>query len=164
MPRLVTIIALWAVMQVRADPEIHLIPEGYTGEVTIVFNAPDGASFDVEDGARLYRIPVNGILFTQFPVNYGMDRSRKFFLVTPYGDRHEIHDPGESTLRDTPENRANPRVEIFSSTRNFIQAGIRSCEIQYEQYFVGTRAQLLDRSDANLWRINKYVQDTFKCP
>jgi hypothetical protein len=164
MPRLVAIIALWAVMQGRADPEIHLIPEGYTGEVTIVFNAPDGAPFDVEDGARLYRIPSSGILFTQFPLNYGMGPVRKCFLVAPNGDRREIHDSGESTLRDTPENRTNPRIEIFNSGRGFIQAGLRPCEIQYEQYFVGTRAQVLDRSDANLWRINKYLQDTFKCP
>jgi hypothetical protein len=107
---------------------------------------------------------VNGILFTQFPSNYGMGPVRKFFVVAPNGDRREIHDPGESTLRDTPENRANRQVEIFSSIRGHIQAGLRPCDIEFEQYFVGTRAQLLDRSDANLWRINKYVHDTFKCP
>ena len=36
---------------------------------TIVFNAPNGEPLDVEDGARLYRIPLSGILFTQLALN-----------------------------------------------------------------------------------------------
>lgn len=47
------LVAFWAaVMQERADPEIHLIPAGYTGEVTIVFHALDGAPLDIEDGGH----------------------------------------------------------------------------------------------------------------
>ena len=60
--------ALWAAMMQqdrRADSEVHLIPAGYSSDVTIVFNAPNGEPLDVEDGARLYRIPLTGILFTQ---------------------------------------------------------------------------------------------------
>ena len=164
MPLLIAI-AFWiAVMQGRADPEIHLIPAGYVGVVTIVFLAPDGGPPDIEGDARLYRIPLTGILFTQSLPNLGMNPVRRFFSIAPDGERHPITESGESTVPDTPENRAKPDVEIFNSSRGYIQAGLRPCDIQYEQYFVGTRAQLLDRSDAELWRINKYVQDTFKCP
>jgi hypothetical protein len=164
MPLLMAIVALWAaMMQIRAESEIHLIPAGYVGEVTIVFNAPDGQPFDVEDGARLYRIPTSGILFTQFPLNNGTSPDQRYFLVAPNGDRQPIVNSGEGTVQDTRENRAKLDVEIFSKTRGHIQAGLRPCAIEFEQYFVGTRAQLLDRRDADHWRITKYVQDTFKC-
>lgn len=158
--------ALWAAMMQqdrRADSEVHLIPAGYSGDVTIVFNAPNGEPLDVEDGARLYRIPLTGILFTQLAINEGHSPEQRFFLVAPNGDRQLITDrPGGAA--DTPEQRANPAVGIFSQTRGHIQAGFTSCAIEYEQYFVGTRAQFLDLDDASTGRITKYLQDTFKCP
>ena len=163
---LVIAFALWAAMMQqdrRADSEVHLIPAGYSGDVTIVFNAPNGEPLDVEDGARLYRIPLTGILFTQLAINEGHSPEQRFFLVAPNGDRQLMTDrPGGAA--DTPEERANPTVGIFSQTRGHIQAGLTSCAIEYEQYFVGTRAQFLDRSDASTHRITKYLQDTFKCP
>jgi hypothetical protein len=163
MPLLIAIVALLAaMMQIRAEPEIHLIPAGYVGDVTIVFNASDGQPFDVEDGARLYRIPTSGILFTQFPLNNGTSPDQRYFLVAPDGERQPIARSGAS-VDDTRENRAKPDVEIFSQTRGHIQAGPRSCPIEYEQYFVGTRAQFLDRSGTDHWRVTKFLQDTFKC-
>ena len=160
------LVALSALMrQGFADPEIHLIPAGYTGEVTIVFHSVNGQPLDVEDGARLYRIPVTGILFTQLAPNEGMGPVRKFFLVSENGERKPITGYWASQVHDTPENRAHPEVEIFNPTRGQMQAAEhRPCPVEYEQYFVGTRAQLLDRSDAHGHRINKYLHDTFKCP
>ena len=55
----------FAGLQGRADPEIHVIPSGYVGEVTIVFRAAKGEPAAREGDARLYRIPENGILLTQ---------------------------------------------------------------------------------------------------
>jgi len=163
---LVIAVALWAAMMQqdrRADSEVHLIPAGYSGEVTIVFHAQNGEPLDVEDGARLYRIPLGGILFTQLAPNEGHSPERRFFVVVPNGDRQPITE-WSGSVPDTPEERANPAVGIFSQTRGQVQAGLTSCAIEFEQYFVGTRAQLLDRSDASSGRITKYLQDTFKCP
>jgi hypothetical protein len=163
---LVIAFALWAAMMQqmqRADAEVHLIPAGYVGEVTIVFNAPNGEPLDIEDGARLYRIPLTGILFTQLAINEGHSPEQRFFLVAPNGDRQPITQLSGS-VADLLEERANPTVGIFSQTRGQIQAGLTPCAIDFEQYFVGTRAQLLDRSDASSGRITKYLQDTFKCP
>jgi hypothetical protein len=76
----------------------------------------------------------------------------------------EIHlIPAGCAGEDTPANRTDPEVQVFNPIRGYIQAGLRPCDIEYEQYFVGTKAQLLDRSDANQSRVIKYVQDTFKC-
>jgi hypothetical protein len=106
---------------------------------------------------------LTGILFTQLAINEGHSPEQRFFLVAPNGDRQPITQLSGS-VADLLEERANPTVGIFSQTRGQIQAGLTPCAIDFEQYFVGTRAQLLDRSDASSGRTTKYLQDTFKCP
>ena len=82
--------------QPLADPEIHLIPEGFTGPVAIVFRAIDGEPAATEDGARLYRIPADGILLTQAEPNIGISPAWHFFLVAASGERTGDPDLGES--------------------------------------------------------------------
>src|ERR1700748_9632 len=76
----------------RSEPTIYLIPEGYTGRVVVVFNQTGkpikykdnynhdaiyvskvGTPVKYENGHRVYEIPSNGILLTQFESTYGWD-------------------------------------------------------------------------------------------
>jgi hypothetical protein len=141
-----------------AHPEIHLIPVGYAGFVTIAFMTNIGQPGDFEGNARLYRIPAHGMLFTQSPPNHGSGPERQFFIVEPNGDRHPVK-ISISTLDDTPHNRAHPDIEIFALTRGSTQG--ERCSIEYDQYFVGTRAQYLDADSSE---VSKRLEDTFKCP
>jgi len=63
-----------------AKPEIYLIPENYSGEILVFFDQPDGTPLEMEGKKRIYRIPENGILFTQFKWNRGA-HNRKFFMI-----------------------------------------------------------------------------------
>jgi hypothetical protein len=151
-------------LQGRADPEIHLIPSGYVGEVSIVFRAVGGESPAWEGDARLYRIPETGILLTQAEPNVGMSPAWKFFSITPSGERVPISRIWASTVHDTPENRAYAPVEIFYPRRGRLQAGRLPCDVEYDQYFVGTRAQLLSRNPADdRRRFAEFLQKTFVC-
>jgi hypothetical protein len=58
----------------RAEPELHLIPDGFEGPVLIVFNDPNGTQPEYEGKSRLYEIPPSGVLRTQFPPNDGWGR------------------------------------------------------------------------------------------
>ena len=138
MPLVLVLFALAAVIrQGIADTEVHL----------------------------MYRVPASGILFTQLSPNEGMAPVRKFLLVSENGERRPITGYWASGGHDTPENRAHPDVEIFAPIRGYLQsAEHRPCPVEYEQYFVGTRAQLLERSDDHRHRVYKYLHDTFKCP
>ena len=49
----------------RAEPEIHLIPKGYVGWVTIAFGAANGQAAAYEGDAHPYRIPSTGVLITK---------------------------------------------------------------------------------------------------
>jgi hypothetical protein len=55
-----------------AEPEVHLLPAGYIGRVTIEHGRADGAPAEREGDARLYRIPEGGVLATAAPPNYGV--------------------------------------------------------------------------------------------
>lgn len=73
----------------EAEDTIRLIPEGYEGAVLIIFNQKDGESKEYDDDKRVYRIPKNGILRTQFKPNYGV-RNHQFFYVNSNNERIEI--------------------------------------------------------------------------
>jgi hypothetical protein len=51
---------------VRNEPEVYLLPDGYVGPVLIVYDQPTGEPRKYEAGARVYEIPENGMLLTQF--------------------------------------------------------------------------------------------------
>ncbi len=73
----------------KAEDTIRLIPEGYEGSVLIIFNQNDGAPKEYEGDKRVYRIPENGVLRTQFEPNYGVQK-HSFFYVSSEGERTGI--------------------------------------------------------------------------
>ena len=115
----------------RAEPEIHLIPKGYVGWVTIAFRGANGEAPAHEGDARLYRIPSSGVLITQAEPNRGSSPAWRFFFEDPERTRTPIvhFDPTDAT------------VGIAYIRRGRQQVG--SCDVEYDQYFVGTKAQLL---------------------
>jgi hypothetical protein len=50
----------------RADSERHIIPKGFAGLEIIIYDQKDGSPAKYNDGFRVYEIPENGILKTQF--------------------------------------------------------------------------------------------------
>lgn len=68
-----------------SDPEIHLIPYLYRGQIIISFDTTNGtpARYD-EKGYRVYDIRENGTLKTQFTANIGIRPPEKFefYLLT----------------------------------------------------------------------------------
>jgi hypothetical protein len=127
----------------RAEPEIHLIPKGYVGWVTIAFRGANGEAPAYEDDARVYRIPQGGVLITQAEPNVGSSPAWRFFVENPGWARTPIVLIWPTTVHDTEANRVDPSVGIFYIRRGRQQAGHVPCDVEYDQYFVGTKAQLL---------------------
>jgi hypothetical protein len=122
----------------RAKPELIQVPKNYQGEILILFDQPNGDSMVYSNGKRVYKIPKNGILFTQFPWNPGsinrkfcystsdnstnIDEVKRNYLFKP-GDADSnqisIIDKGPYYYRDTVGNRYLFRAERFViSTRS----------------------------------------------
>ena len=62
-----------------AEDSIYLIPDGYEGPVFVIFDQPAGNPEKYENGDRVYEIPSNGILRTQFPPNRGRQKIQFFY-------------------------------------------------------------------------------------
>jgi hypothetical protein len=75
--------------QKKAEDTITLISEGYQGPVVIVLNQKGGQEKVYEGEKRIYKIPENGVLQTQFQEEYGL-QSNKFYYVSKEGNRSEI--------------------------------------------------------------------------
>ncbi len=89
------------------QPEDYLIPYGYKGRVDIVFNQKDGAAVRYEGGRRVYQIPFDGILKTQFKDEYGFIDHHYFYL--------------DSTGKRIPLNIFQTHYNADSSTKSDIK-------------------------------------------
>lgn len=124
--------------------EIFLLPEDYQGAFYVVYNVPDAEPLTYEDGAPVYDIPQDGILLTQTDVTPNSVRSDKFFYESEDGSRQIIDGRWTTSFNDTPENRADDQVYIFSE--DLVKYGYtRDCSIYYSDFYVGTKAQALDQ-------------------
>src|SRR4051812_14822930 len=66
------------------EPADFLIPKGYTGRVAVVFEQKQGEKPKYLNGRRIYDIPANGILLTQFKAEFGFIDYR-YFLIDSNG-------------------------------------------------------------------------------
>ncbi len=71
------------------QPETYLIPYGFKGRVNIIFNQPTGKPPIYENGRRVYAIPNNGILLTQFRDEYGII-DHQYFYVNQDGSKNPL--------------------------------------------------------------------------
>ena len=75
----------------NAEPETFLIPEDYSGGViVIIFNQKNGSVKEYDEGRRIYRIPKNGILHTQFSPVEGVLNEKFFWVDKKYNLINEI--------------------------------------------------------------------------
>jgi len=92
-------------------PEKTFIPAGYTGDVKVYLDSPDGEEKEFLNGYRVLRIPHSGILYTQFRPNMGSqftDRPRKLFYYYSKCDTMKLRtiyhcidlEPKDSLTRD----------------------------------------------------------------
>jgi hypothetical protein len=73
----------------KPEPETYLIPEGFRGRATVIFNQKEGAIPKYEKGRRIYEMPANGILLTQFKDEYGF-LDHQYYYVNGNGNRKAL--------------------------------------------------------------------------
>lgn len=73
-----------------AKPEIYLIPDDYEGEVIVVFDQSVGEPEKYLDKKRVYEIPDDGILYTQFKWNAGLHNREFHFQSKMRNDIDEV--------------------------------------------------------------------------
>ena len=116
------------------EEEVYVLPKNYVGVVYVIFNQKTGEQPKYEAGKRVYEIPPNGILKTQFGFNEGWHGIPEYY----YADGKSM-----KSLFYQIENR-----DIKADTLQVccIQNGksykVTNEAVRYERFFVGTKQQI----------------------
>ena len=63
-----------------AERATIIMPIGFKGDVTIIFNQKNGSSTKYENGRRIYEIPSDGVLITKFTSDYGFTDFQYYYI------------------------------------------------------------------------------------
>ena len=129
----------------KAEPETYLIPANFTGKVNILFNKEGGAGKEYDGKRRLYKIPSDGILVTQFNVNDGFI-DREYYTVDSAGRRIRLEVYMlDNSKRDTAEYVVSDKNKkgIFEdgTSGQYGNTGDNK-SVQYQEFIVSSLNQL----------------------
>ncbi len=155
---------LWKLSK-TCEPETFLIPNNYKGEVRIIFNQKCGEKPEYEGKNRVYYIPNDGILLTQFEDEQGFI-NQNFFIVEN-GKRKEVQQlmvqdfNEEWTLEKNSNEPPRNKIAIFHAGRTYSD-GSSSFYIctynelkEFEFKYKNKRDSLIENKVNNL---NKYCR------
>ena len=105
--------------------EVHILPDGYTGAVVIVYGVKESSPLPIVDDSYGYSIPSSGILYTSTKANTGkVSLSRlKFYYKKEDGEMEKLNGPlvrqqiNMQTAKDTikPDN-----IYVFSEITGIV--------------------------------------------
>jgi hypothetical protein len=145
-----------AAMFFASANETLLIPDGYKGDVYVLYGARDGEVLNKTMWRVIYRIPADGILRTQETQIPHWTRT-KYYYEKRDGSLERIQNLWPTTVHPTPENLADDKDfgVYFPRTGTFTDS--TGCSVQYQQFYVGTKAHLLSKYKEN--NLVRYVRD-----
>lgn len=137
----------------NGEQEIIVVPKDYKGYVLIIFNQKDGNPTKYEGKKRVYEIPQNGVLKTQFTGNYGSVGFADYYYENiSLGNRLPSLVEIEKTPIDT--------VVGFRGATGTIKKSADSEErIEFVKFYIGTKSQIEQaKNEADKLDIVKLVQ------
>ncbi len=118
------------------EQEIIVVPKDYKGYVLIIFNQKDGNPTKYEGKKRVYEIPQNGILKTQFTGNYGS---------VGFADYYYENISLGNKLSSFVEIEKMPIDKIvgFRGATGTVKKSAESEErIEFVEFYIGTKSQI----------------------
>lgn len=82
-------------------PETFLFKQGFIGQAIVIYDQKNGVAEKLENGRRIYEIPLNGVYFTKSKLVNGII-NQQYYFVDSNGNRHQIH-----KLHSSEFNKAN---------------------------------------------------------
>lgn len=152
-------LALIASLSLAACPlkgaEVHLIPEGFTGPVVIVYAIPGGVvSGRDSNGAMVFRIPRSGILLTNAQARgAGWHSLSYFFLNDTNGTRAALPHPGADPVDPR-------RLQVFGAGSGVTAKVDGRDDIRYQYYVVGSPAEMPNWGESLEAAIERAVQQS----
>jgi hypothetical protein len=152
---------------------IYLIPKGYTGDVIIFFNQPDGVTPEVENGLYVYKIPEDGVLKVKSKGITGIV-NLSYFYVNESNERQKIEYlriTGSTDMNGKPKDKFDGQINqneyknsIFvMNTGGLGSFNTKNGVIQFTNFIVGTpkdSEQLYDKMQKRISEFQrKFLQN-----
>jgi hypothetical protein len=97
----------------KPEKELYLIPADFQGTFRVIYGQPCGSRPAYEQGRRVLRVPADGLLLIQPPIETGWI-DNEYYLVDKAGHRQKI-----AALLDYPEKSPAMPSVLLRSTGNF---------------------------------------------
>jgi hypothetical protein len=138
----------------------YLFPEGLEGNVYIFRGVPKGEKVEKQGADLTFRIPESRFLISEYVPNQSIF-ILEYFYVKNDGTRTPLEfEP--SSLHDTSENRNNNHPFVWAPAEVSSSWAEVPCEVKYEEFYVGTRPHMLDRTqkerDEEYFRFKAFVE------
>ncbi|MBO0861964.1 MAG: hypothetical protein J2P21_26430 [Chloracidobacterium sp.] len=125
------------------DDEVFILPKGYNGCVFILHDQKNGRPKRYELGKRVYEIPDNGILKTQFSLNTGWHDIKYFHKV----DEKLIEIP--ITINNGEQFKSN-ETQVCCKSSGVARGNDDKKAIVFTRFCVGTKEEIrkgIERSE-----------------
>jgi hypothetical protein len=120
----------------NGEQEVIVVPKNFKGYIIIIHNQKNGMQKKYEGKKRVYEIPQNGILKTQFNVNDGWQQFAEFYYE-----------------KIAPENKLSTFAEIvkvpvdtiagFMGASGTVKKSSESEErIEFSEFYIGTKLEI----------------------
>ena len=144
---LINSFALYFLLQASAcltnpEKETFLFPENFRGAAYIIYHQKNGEPKAYEQNRRLYQIPDNGILFTQFKAEYGRT-DQDYFFVDRAGKRTPfVQKEAWISSKNKDETPKDSTVVFILDTGHMADSSMAdSIGFHYTKFFVGAYHQ-----------------------
>lgn len=95
------------------EKELYILPNNYEGGIIILFDIKNGQQEKYsENNERVYEIPKNGVLKTQFKLQDGKSREIKYFYKSGKELRHLL--PSDRVWKDTINVKSAYKDSIYT--------------------------------------------------
>jgi hypothetical protein len=138
--------------------EVHVLPVGFKGTVTIFYDVPSGLGLRVEGGARLFDIPSTGVLVLRDKVNTGW-----VHIDYCFEDAQHHRTPIVYRWSPTTHDMSPGNVAIGISGPRTGGGGSPPCTYSYQQYFVGTQEEFQHSAEDSFAVLDDLVQQLKPC-
>jgi len=120
------------------EQEVIIVPRDYTGYILVIFNQEDGNPVKYEGKKRVYEIPSDGILKTQFSINGGWSDYPEFYYEA-MGSENKL----PSNILSEIESLPTDTIVCYKGATGSIRKNNYNDErIRFAKYYIGTKPDI----------------------
>lgn len=160
-----------SLIQPNPTDGIYLIPKGYTGEVVIVYDQPDGLMPELENGLYVFRIPENGIMKVKPPLVEGIVE-HSYFYVDENNEKQKLEYlriTGDRDVSGKPKDKFDGQINqeqyenrVFIMNHEGGSFNVKDSRVAFTNFIVGKPKDSEKLYDNMQKRISQIQRDYLK--